>query len=134
MPTAANKRSCPRFQVPGASISFRDETFQLVSLGRGGLAFSTNDRLKPGQKLSVLLTFSGNRAPIQLHGQAIYCMPDPKESNRYTVGISFAPFSTRRDHNSPVSYRILRQLEHTNTARRARSAHSSDASLPGANP
>jgi hypothetical protein len=134
MSTAANKRSCPRFQVPGASISYRDETFQLVSLGRGGLAFLSNNRLKPGQRLSVLLTFSADRAPIQLRGQAIYCIQDPKDSDRYTIGVSFAPFSSRRGHNSPESYRIIRQLEHTNMAQRTRSINRSNSSPPVANP
>jgi Tfp pilus assembly protein PilZ len=134
MPTAANKRSCPRFRVPGATLSYRDEICQVMSLGRGGLAFSTNSRPKPGQKLSVLLTFSPEHAPIQLRGQVIYCIPNPNESNRYIIGLGFAPFSTRRGHNSPESYRILGQLEHTNNPRRAHSINRPNPAPPAANP
>jgi len=134
MPTPTNKRSYPRFQVPGAVLSYKEKTCQLVSLGRGGLAFSTDNHLKPGAKLSVLLTFSAKHAPIQLQGQAVYCIPNPKVSNHYTIGISFAPFSTRRGHNSPESSKVLRQLEYANIGRRANSIHRHTPSLPAANP
>ncbi len=133
MSTVANRRSCPRFRVPGATLSYRDETCEVVSLSRGGLAFLRNDRLRAGQKLSVLLTFSLGHDPIQLHGQSIYCNQNPKEGNCYTIGISFAPFSKRPGHNSPESLRILRQLERAYTQQGAHSIHWTNPSIPAAN-
>lgn len=134
MSTPTPKRSYPRFQVPGAVLSYKEKTCQLVNLSRSGLAFSTNNRLKSGQKVSVLLTFSAEHAPIQLQGRVIYCIADPKVSNRNTVGISFTPFSVGRGYNSPDSYKVLKQLEYTNIERCTHSIHRSNPSSRTANP
>jgi len=132
MPEPSHKRVHSRFEVPGAFISYKEAICNLVSLGKGGLAFSTENHFRPGRKLSVLLTYSVKQAPIQLHGRVVYCISKPGRSNRYTVGISFAPFSAGRGNNSPESYEVIQRLEDTNIERRPHSIHRCNPSLPAA--
>lgn len=135
MPDAANKRAHTRFLVPGAMLSYEKETCPVVNLARGGLGFTTNRSIKPGQKLSVLLTYSEKDAPIQLHGQAVYCVPNPGKGNPYTVGISFAPFAAGAGNNLPEFYRILEQLELRSAAERSRPVRRrASSSRPAAGP
>jgi Tfp pilus assembly protein PilZ len=117
MPDPKDKRQYPRFQVPGATVSYElygfpqrpfEEICPVLNLGKGGLGFQTNSQLKPGRKLTVILT--SKEAPIQLQSQVIYCVPHSGITDAYHVGVVFAPF-VGKGCNSPEALEVLDQLE-----------------------
>jgi Tfp pilus assembly protein PilZ len=106
-----SKRSYPRFQVPGATISYKDQIHPLVNLGRGGLSFLAKEPLKLGREVSFHLMLSKKKDPIHLRGSVVYCIPSPVVNNHHNIGIRFASFTASRGANSPEIPKILEQLE-----------------------
>jgi hypothetical protein len=117
------RRKCERFVVPGASISYKtrglwrlqtsfpEDTFPLVDLSKGGLAFLSNMSLKKGHKVSLLLYFSENEDPIPLKGIVVSSILTMGIINQYRVGIQFKPFGIKRGFNTPESLKKLEELE-----------------------
>ncbi len=118
MPLPADRRRYPRFQVPGATVSYElhgfphqpfDEICPVLNLSKGGLGFQTNRQLKPGHKLTLILT--SKAAPIHLLAQVAYCNPHPVMGHPYHVGVAFVPFGVGTGLNSPEALAALDQLE-----------------------
>jgi Tfp pilus assembly protein PilZ len=119
------RRSCERFYVPGANLSYTIHRFllpeknnsgelcPLLTLAKGGASFLTDKRIGRGRKLSLLLNPSAEGEHIQLEGKVVYCLPAPITSHRFQVGVAFAPFSPEKGHNSRKALRALDRLEKT---------------------
>jgi hypothetical protein len=118
-----NDRKSSRFAIPGATISTEKSTsgsgsgdplcerMPVVDISRGGMAFLTNDPPKLS-KISLLLTYAENEDPLRLEGKVAYFVSCGVGLNyRFRVGVEFAPFSTRKGHNSPASLIRLQKLE-----------------------
>jgi hypothetical protein len=106
-----SKRSYPRFQVPGATIAFKDGVHPVINMGRGGLSFLAKDKFRPGRKLSFQLTLSKKEVPLQLKGSVVYCIPSSVINKGHNIGVRFAPFSRSKGHNLPEISEILERLE-----------------------
>ena len=115
-----DRRRYPRFQVPGATVSYKlhgfshrpfDEICPVLNLSKGGLGFQTNRQVKPGQQLTLILT--SKAAPIHLQAQVVYCKPHPVMGHPYHVGVAFAPFGAGTGLNSHEALEALDQLEKT---------------------
>jgi len=119
------RRACERFIVPGSFLSYQvhgllgrpkkfpEETFYLVDLSKGGLAFLLNKTLKIGTVISILLYFSEKEEPILLKGTVVYSMLHAGIINQYRIGVQFHPFGDKKGYNSPESLKILERLENT---------------------
>jgi hypothetical protein len=121
------RRKCERFVVPGATVSYKkrglwgrqtsfpEDTFPLVDLSKGGLAFLSNRSLKKGHRVSLLLYFSEseNEDPIHLTGIVVSSILTMGIINQYRVGIQFKPFGIKRGFNTPESLKKLEELERT---------------------
>ena len=112
-------RRYARFRVPGATVYFRlrgflkykvDEICPVLDLSRGGMAFATNSRVKPGKKLSIFLECSDRDARIELRGQVVYCLPHPGMDYQYHIGFAFDPFAGKGS-NSAGSWEALAEIE-----------------------
>ncbi len=116
----AERRKCRRFEIPGAEVVFKkiglfglfsrfSNPCYLLNLSKGGVAFSTNVILKPGQKVLIRLLLP-NAHPVTLRGQVSW-------QNGFgfgqviATGVKFMPFGDRRGWNSRKTLEVLNRLE-----------------------
>lgn len=120
-----SKRRYPRFELSSATVSCRFYNFQtwqpkevcpVLNLSKGGLSFRANAQLKPGRRLHIILTFPGNKSPIELHARVVHSLPRPGMKDSYHIGVVFAPFASGKYCNSPETFLVLDQLERKHAA------------------
>ena len=108
-----------RFWVPKATVSFSlrrfldgkiDMTCPVLDLSKGGMAFASQSRIKPGKELLIFLACPDLDPPIEVRGQVIYCLPHPGMEHRYHIGFAFAPF-VGMGSNSRDAWEALMELE-----------------------
>jgi len=107
------KRLSQRFNIPGASVSYRlrriifkkkdfDEEFcPLHDLSRGGMRFACRRKLKPGTKLHLQLSIPGERAPLFLLGKVRWVSGNTNEAFPFQVGIKFNTYGNKKGQNYP---------------------------------
>jgi hypothetical protein len=122
MPEPDKDRQYLRFQVHDMTLSYElhgsshqpfNETCPILNLSKGGLGFKTDNQLKPGQKLTVVLTYK--EALIRLQAQVIHCISHPRIGQRHHVGVKFEPFAASNGCNSLEALDVLDQLEKEST-------------------
>lgn len=122
MPDLKEKRQYKRFHVPGTTVSYHlhgylqspsEEDCPVLNFGKGGIGFQTNNWLKPGRKLTVILASKEEALirQIELQTQVIYCTLHFGTPYRYHVGVAFAPFAVSNGCNPPEALKVLDQLE-----------------------
>ncbi len=117
-------RSCLRFTIPGAAVSYRkvgfwrrdhgfpDVRYPVADLGKGGLSFFTNNPPELESRVAIALILPKNETAAILEGKIIYSIPRGAGlSSRFRVGVEFAPFAERRGFNSLRSLDVLDKLE-----------------------
>jgi hypothetical protein len=114
------KRKCRRFEIPEATVRYRrlglpfslnrfSESYRLIDLSKGGMAFECDKKLVPGMKIAVQLLVPGN-PPLNLHaivGRYGY----NAEEMTAIAGIGFLPFGMRRGGNSREALEVLTMLD-----------------------
>jgi Tfp pilus assembly protein PilZ len=107
------RRLCLRFNIPGATVSYRkeglfasktrtDEEFcPVLDLSRGGVRFLTQKPLKFKSRILVQLTIPGERVPIDLKGRVRWSTFNAGKSYKYQAGVQFNAYGLERGQNGP---------------------------------
>jgi hypothetical protein len=106
------KRTCVRFKVPGATVSYRtekvfhpssdiyeEEFCPVRNLSRGGILFICRKKLKPETKIQLKLSLPGERLPLKLKGIVLRITASPGKNDEYKVGTQFSPYGEKKGQN-----------------------------------
>ena len=115
-------RARRRFMIPRATVQYRPRGFwkpkaalsdrcPLVDLSQDGLAFLTDQSIKSGKRLWMLLKLPDEAEPIRLIGSVVYAVATGIAGYRYRIGIRFLPFVDRRGGNSRKSLDAIIRTE-----------------------
>lgn len=119
----AEKRISQRFKIPGATVSYRKESWlfkrksfneeflPLLDLSRGGLRFVSQKRLKPGAKLFLQLSIPGERAPLGLFGKVRWSARNKTGNYPYQAGVQFNVYGEKKSQNYPGTLVKIISLE-----------------------
>lgn len=117
------RRTCERFEVPGATLCYRregllpfskeytEECFPIVDISRGGLRFLSETMLKVDAMLSLKVTLPGDETPLLIKGRVSWASVNPGVSYKYQIGIQFEPYGDKKSENDPESLRRITALE-----------------------
>ncbi len=116
------QRTQPRIIIPKTAVKYHIRSFwihnrhfsnlcPLIDLSSGGLAFLTDNALKIGICLSMLLKLAGEEEMLQLEGHVVYVVATGIAGYRYRIGIKFLPFNDRRGFNTLKALNLLKRLE-----------------------
>lgn len=118
------KRLCQRFNIPGATVSYRkerwlgpkkdfDEEFcPLQNISRGGLSFSCRNNLKLGTSLTIQISIPGERAPLTQLGEVRWSSGQDNSAYPFKVGVQFHPYGDQKGQNYPGNLVKIIALEH----------------------
>jgi len=108
------RRTCLRFQIPGATVSYKisrllpavldkyeEEFCPLIDISRGGLRFHGNKKLDIDTKLSMNISVPGERVPLVLHGRIRWATDLEESGFQYQLGVQFNPYGEKKDQNYP---------------------------------
>jgi len=106
------KRTCIRFDIPGATVSFRNERrlfssasyeeyCPLLDISRGGLRFLSQKSLKINSKLTLKISIPDDKNPFDIRGRVGWSRTNPGMSYKYQVGFQFFPYGDKKKHNPP---------------------------------
>ena len=117
------RRLCLRFQIPGATVSYRKEGFlaskagnaeefcPVLDLSRGGVRFLTQKPLKFKSKVFLQLSIPGERIPLDLRGRVRWSTFNAGKSYKYQAGVQFNAYGLERGQNLPQSLAKIVALE-----------------------
>ena len=117
------RRTCIRFEIPGATISYKlkkplltkasygEEFCPAIDLSRGGLRFLSQEELKIGSPIMLKISIPGERIPLELHGQIRWVAPNVGMSYKYQIGVQFSPYGEKKGQNYPGSLVKIIALE-----------------------
>jgi Tfp pilus assembly protein PilZ len=117
------KRTCPRFRIPGASVKYRKEKISLkkndyiaeflpvLDISRGGICFLARELLKFGSRITLQISAPGETVPLTLKGTVRWHAPSPGHSYGYQIGVQFLPYGKKKDQNYPGALVKLIALE-----------------------
>jgi Tfp pilus assembly protein PilZ len=99
------KRTCIRFQIPGATISYEfkehvEEFSPLVDISRGGLKFIGKKPPEINADVSLKISVPGERIPLTMHGKVRW-ISYVEAKNQYFIGIQFNPYGEKQGENYP---------------------------------
>ena len=107
------RRLCPRFKLPGATVSYRrmrllhkakgfDEEFcPVLDVNRGGVCFLTQRLMKFRSQVVLQLSVPGERIPFNLHGRVRWSSQSAATVYKYQAGIQFNPYGEGPEKNYP---------------------------------
>lgn len=117
------KRTCSRFEIPGATLSYKktgffstspnyeDEYCPILDLSLGGLRFLTQNNLKVNSKLSMKVSYHEKDGTFYLLGKVQWTISNPGFSYKYQVGVQFNPYGDREGLNGSEEYSKIKSLE-----------------------
>jgi Tfp pilus assembly protein PilZ len=111
----AKKRTCIRFAIPGATISYEfkdyaEEFSPLVNVSRGGVKFLGKNPLNINSDISLKISVPGERVPLTLHGKVRW-ISFIEGKDQYKVGVQFNPYGEKEGHNYPGNLVKIISLE-----------------------
>lgn len=107
------RRTCIRFEIPGATVSYKKKSFLLSSkfygeefcpildISRGGIRFLTLKPLKVNTLIKMKLSIPGERVPLSLLGKVRWSSPNVGKSYKYQIGVQFNPYGKKKGQNYP---------------------------------
>jgi hypothetical protein len=119
------KRSCIRFNVPGATLAYRKKQrlwrrngfsgdyFPVLDLSRGGAKFLSDYRLKVGLEIDVRIHIPEIDETLEMAAVVRWVGRNPEASYSFQTGIAFSPYGTGKRENAPEILDELKQLEST---------------------
>ncbi|HPB59447.1 MAG TPA: PilZ domain-containing protein [Candidatus Saccharicenans sp.] len=119
----SEKRISQRFKIPGATVSYRKESWlfkrksfdeeflPLEDLSRGGLRFVSQKRLKAGDKLFIQLSIPGERSPLGLLGKVRWSARSKTGNYPYEAGVQFNVYGEKKSQNYPGNLVKIISLE-----------------------
>ncbi|MBM3296755.1 MAG: PilZ domain-containing protein [Candidatus Aminicenantes bacterium] len=120
-PTQQERRAFVRFEVPGASLCYREkrllrkgfseEFCPVENLSRGGLRMICRMPLRPGRRLSLRLSFEEDDLGIEWGGRVAWIYPVRAADFSFSAGISFDPLEGRKNPEAAAARDALESLE-----------------------
>lgn len=107
------RRTCIRFEIPGATVSYKmkkplltkssngEEFCPVIDLSRGGLRFLSQEELKIGTPLIMKISIPGERVPLELNGQVRWVAPNAGMNYKNQIGAQFNPYGEKKGQNYP---------------------------------
>lgn len=117
------RRTCIRFEIPGATVSYKlkkplltkasygEEFCPAIDLSRGGLRFLCLEDMKIGTQIMLKISIPGERIPLELHGQVRWVAPQVGMSYKHQIGVQFSPYGEKKGQNYPGSLVKIIALE-----------------------
>ena len=117
------RRTCIRFEIPGATVSYKlkkplltkssysEEFCPTIDLSRGGLRFLSQEDIKIGTPIMLKISVPGERIPLELHGQVRWVAPQVGMSYKSQIGVQFSPYGEKKGQNYPGSLVKIIALE-----------------------
>lgn len=107
---ALEKRTCRRFKIPGATVSYKlgrffpkkkyiEESHPVAEISRGGIRFLSHKLLTTKGKISVKISIPDESSPLILMGQVRWSAFIPSMSYKYQIGVEFNPFGEKESCN-----------------------------------
>ncbi len=99
------KRTCMRFQIPGATISYKfkehvEEFSPLVDMSRGGLKFIGKKPPDIHTAVTLDISIPGERSPLTLHGK-VQWISYVEANDQYFIVVQFNPYGEKQGENYP---------------------------------
>jgi Tfp pilus assembly protein PilZ len=108
------RRTCLRFEIPGATISYKiskllpaaldkyeEEFCPMLDISRGGLRFQANHKLDIESKLIIHISVPGERVPLVLNGRVRWVISTDVPGFEYQIGVQFNAYGEKKDQNYP---------------------------------
>jgi Tfp pilus assembly protein PilZ len=113
--TEAQKRTCIRFAIPGATISYEfkdyaEEFSPLVDISRGGVKFLGKHPHDINADITVKISVPGERIPLTMHGKVRW-ISYIEDKEQYSVGVQFNPYGEKERQNYPGNLVKIISLE-----------------------
>jgi len=118
------RRTCFRFEIPGATISYKldkilssphgkygEEFCPILDISRGGMRFVSQKSFKINTKINIKISIPGERAPMTLKGRVRWSAANPGKSYKYQIGVQFNPYGEKKGQNYPGSLVKIIALE-----------------------
>jgi Tfp pilus assembly protein PilZ len=99
----AQKRTCIRFAIPGATISYEfkdcaEEFSPLVDISRGGVKFLGKHPHDINADITVKISVPGERIPLTMHGKVRW-ISYIENKEQYSIGVQFNPYGEKESQN-----------------------------------
>jgi Tfp pilus assembly protein PilZ len=99
------KRTCIRFQIPGATVSYQfkeqvEEFSPLVDISRGGLKFIGKKPPEMNAEVTLKISIPGERVPLTLFGK-VQWLSYVEAKDQYFIGVQFNPYGEKQGENYP---------------------------------
>ncbi len=99
------KRTCIRFQIPGATISYKfkehvEEFSPLVDMSRGGLKFIGQKPPDIHTDVTLDISIPGETIPLTIHGK-VQWISYVEDKDQYFIGVQFNPYGEKEGENYP---------------------------------
>jgi hypothetical protein len=108
------RRTCLRFEIPGAAVSYKVSKFMpavldkyeeefcpLLDISRGGMRFHCNHKPDIDSKLTMHISVPGERVPLVLNGLVRWAISADDSGYTYQVGVQFNAYGEKREQNYP---------------------------------
>jgi Tfp pilus assembly protein PilZ len=117
------RRTCIRFEIPGATVSYKlkkplltkttygEEFCPAIDVSRGGLRFLSQENMKIGTPIMLKISVPGERIPLELHGLVRWVAPQVGMSYKNQIGVQFSPYGEKKGQNYPGSLVKIIALE-----------------------
>lgn len=111
--TGIERRTCIRFEIPGATLSYKkdkallpetkygEEFCPILDISRGGLRFLTQENLKINSNVTLKISLPGERVPLVMKGQVRWSAINAGKSYKYQIGVQFNPYGEKKGQNYP---------------------------------
>ncbi len=111
----AEKRTCKRFEIPGATISYESKKYSeefspLGDMSRGGVKFLSKNPLDINADITLKISVPGERIALTFHGK-IRWISFIESKHQYQVGVTFNPYGEKEGHNYPGNLVKIISLE-----------------------
>jgi len=99
------KRTCIRFQIPGATVSYQfkehvEEFSPLVDISRGGLKFIGKKPPEINTEVTLNISIPGERIPLTMKGK-VQWISYVEAKDQYFIGVQFNPYGEKQGENYP---------------------------------
>lgn len=117
------RRTCIRFEIPGATISYKKKSFlppkeayaeefcPVLDMSRGGIRFLSQKPLKIDSNILLKISIPGEKIPLMQKGRVRWSSFNPGKSYKYQIGIQFNVYGEKKDQNYPGNLTKIIALE-----------------------
>lgn len=122
-PNEKDKRTCKRFSIEGAALSYKkmkifpfvsgrgEKNCPILDLSRGGCRFLTQNPIKADTSVFVEIALPEEEEPLFFYGETRWLLPHPGLSYNFEVGIQFNAYGEDGRQNALSNLERIKKLE-----------------------